>query len=169
MSLQAAEYVQQKLSETIHGIDTSRNAAEKKRNRRRLLAYTLKFITIFGGIAVASGLAENWAQIFGLAILIATGFDIWLSNSKALMIYAQAVNSYDALRKRVERDHTTQLIPIISLAEKQGGKASTKLVDMVTDLLKMSNVELTHIEKALHDGELETLKALEIENKNKTY
>lgn len=168
MSLRAAKYVQKQFSEKIHEIDTGRRSAERGRNRRKWLAYFLKAISIFGGIAVASGLEEQLAQKVGVAILIAAGVDIWLSNSKALMIYAQAVNSYDALRKRAERHHQTKLIPILEAVEDQDAEASKKLVAMVGGLLEMCNEELTGIEDALRDGKLETLKALEIENKKQT-
>jgi hypothetical protein len=168
MSLQAANYVQDQFGQKIREIDTDRKSAARGRNWRRWVAYLLKAIAIFGGIAVASGLEQQLAQKVGVAILMAAGVDLWLSNSKALVIYAQAVDSYDALRKRAERRHQTDLIPILVAVEDEDAEASDKLVAMVGGLLDMCNVELERIEKALREGNLETLKALEIENKKQT-
>jgi len=168
MSLRAAEYVQEQFSQKIGEIDRDMRIAARGRNWRRGLAYVLKAVTIFGGIAVASGLVEHLAQIVGVAILIAAGIDLWLSNSKALINYAQAVDSYDALRKRAERRHQTELIPVLAAREDKEAEVSTKLTEMVGGLLEMCNEELTKIEAALRAGNLETLKALEIENKKQT-
>lgn len=168
MSLRAAEYVQEQFSQKIGEIDRDRKVAARGKNWRRSLAYILKAVSVFGGIAVASGLEELLAQRVGVAILIAAGIDLWLSNSKALMNYAQAVDSYDALRKRAERRHQTELIPVLVAVEDEEAEASAKLVAMVGGLLEMCNEELTKIETALRAGNLEALKALEIENKKQT-
>lgn len=168
MSLRAAEYVQEQFAQKILEIDVARKSTAWGQNWRKWLAYFLKAISIFGGIAVASGLEAQPAQKVGVAILIAAGIDLWLTNNKSLLNYAQALDAYDALRKRAERRHQSDLIPVLVAIDDKEGEASDKLVEMVGGLLTMCNEELTSIEEALQEGNLEALKALEIENKKQT-
>ncbi len=51
MSLRAAEYVQEQFSQKIGEIDRDRKVAARGKNWRRSLAYILKAVSVFGGIA----------------------------------------------------------------------------------------------------------------------
>ncbi len=129
------------------------------------IAYVLKAVAIFGGIAITAGLPERVAQGVGVLISIAIGLDALLSHQKRLMSSAMARISYRGLLETVMFKHTSalsRLLPTMKTDEKSFlASMAGELTKLRTELFQGRREVVEAVEKA----ELMALEALKLDTK----
>ncbi|MEM7168657.1 MAG: hypothetical protein AAF530_00690 [Pseudomonadota bacterium] len=160
------EYAQKAFERNIEAIRKSKKKAEFSETWRKVLAYILKAIAIFGAIAVAAGVGEKHSQIIGIAIAVAVGIDQLMSNSKNLVSFARAAATYDALENRAVRKHELSLIPVIGKVREGDQSAREDLQRLLEELISLIHTQSKKIEDALAQRRIESLVVLELENKS---
>ena len=134
---------------------------------RRWIAYLLKAIGIFGGIAVASGLQEDKAHIVGILIAVAVGFDTLLQNYNRLIAMQEASYAYRELFYRVAREYN-QKLGVVKVLQGKGDstQARESLIELLQDMTYVVNSGQEALEKAWKDADLAALRSLSLEQSN---
>jgi hypothetical protein len=132
---------------------------------RRLVAYALKAIAIFGGIAIASGLVgETTSHILGVMIAAAVGLDTLLQNFNRLIAIQDATYAYRELFYRVVREHIQKLGEVqIFRANHDEETARKLLVQILQSLIVVIHAGQTNIENAWKIADLTALRSLTME------
>jgi hypothetical protein len=114
-----------------------------------LVAFILKAIAIFGGIAIAAGLEEKTSHIVGIMIAVAIGVDLLLQNFNRLLAIQDAKDAYKELFLRVVREHRMRLgdVQIRRAAGDEEG-AKQLLVSILQELIKSMHDIQTQVEAA---------------------
>jgi hypothetical protein len=148
--------------------DATNKAAKRLGNettRRKVTAYVLKGIAVFGGIAVAAGLRGHWSQAVGILISVAVAADGWLSNHKRLLMVTRASNAYSRLLATISHRYNEALVPILQHQQASPHKADNagRLGDMITSASEMLFTEKQKIDTALQEEDLKLLNSLSVE------
>jgi hypothetical protein len=148
--------------------DAAGKAAEKLRGeakRRKITAYVLKGIAVFGGIAVAAGLGGKGSQTVGILISVAVASDGLFSNHKRLLIVTKASNAYSRLLGRITHRFNRALEPILEDQKVPAQKAQAEgdLGRMISSASEMLFEEKQKIDTAVQEEDLKLLNSLSVE------
>lgn len=148
--------------------DAAKKAAKKLGNettKRKVTAYVLKGIAVFGGIAVAAGLRGHWSQAVGILISVAVAADGLLSNHRRLLMVTRASNAYSRLLETISHRYNQALAPILEHQETSAQKAdkARDLGKMISSASEMLFTEKQKIDTALQEEDLKLLNSLSVE------
>jgi len=144
--------------------DAAKIAAKKLSHEatyRRVTAYVLKGIAVFGGIAVAAGLRGHWSQGIGILISVAVTADGLFANHKRLLMVTKAANAYSLLLETISHRYDQALAPILADKARELGKMISSASDMLF-------AEKKKIDVALQGDDLKLLNSLSVEGSTTT-
>jgi len=147
---EAAELQQKLFKEKINELDAWRRKFYTEVTARRIIAYLLKFISIFGAIVVAAKISWIDQTVLGLVIAAAFGLDQLTSNHARLLALAAARYACERLRANIVGTHSRELPKIISL--RNAGRTS--------DAKSGFESLLSRLSAELHDGQEKILEAI---------
>lgn len=139
-------------------------------NRRRIAAYILKSIAVFGGLAIATGYLDNYAQVIGVIITIVVAIDGIFSNHKRLLITSKAAQALKILLKKTRLSYNQELAPIVK--KKDDGKTEEAAIEYDALNIKFSsdlNAHSLSVETAVDEADLKLLESLSVEEINKNH
>ena len=113
----AAEAAQRFLDEAFKDAKTAADTYGKRASRRRMLAYGLKGIALFGGLFVA--VVQSHPAIMGVVISAAVLVDQLMSNHQRLITEQVAVNAVQHTLRRIETDYNDQVLAVIEATSKE--------------------------------------------------
>jgi hypothetical protein len=157
------EYAQNTFEAALNEAGNERRPLWRESVWRRGVAYGLKGVAVFGGLAIASGLADAYAHAIGIAIAGAVAVDGFFSNHVAMVLATRSAQAYDATIKRVRRIHQQELTPILELQRTDPGAAHSKLLDLLGRLTKQLHDDSADIEEAVRESRLGRLKSLSLD------
>jgi hypothetical protein len=163
VSSNPVEYAQNVFDEAYQYAQSERQPLRREAVRRAVIAYGLKGLAVFGGIAIASGLLQEHAQTIGLAITVAVAADGLSSNHVRMVLVAKAAEAYRQLGRQAKRDHQKALIPILEKMQKDPDSARSDLLTLLKTLTEKLHTGCEQIEKALSEKQIETLNALSLD------
>ena len=141
--------------------------------RRKVIAYTLKAIALFGGLFVATivPLIKLNPIIPGIIISAAVILDQLTSNYRRMLSYTVAASAIDRTQRRVGNKYNDQLIPIraaIARGGKQKSDAEERLTTLAADSAKALRDELDQIHTAVETANIEFLSSLNLDQPTQT-
>lgn len=131
---------------------------------RRAMAYCLKAIAVFGGLAISTGRVAPYAQEIGIAIAAAVAIDGLFSNYVRMMLVTKAAQAYKRLVNEARRSHTRRLAPILAIKEAQPAESQQQLLALLDELTGKLHSGCTNIETALDDGHIKALETLSLDS-----
>lgn len=138
---------------------------QRQERLRKAVAYVLKGIVVFGGLAITLGLEPPYSRMVGIAMIIAVTIDGFVSNHKSLLRIAEAAAASEALREQATTAHQMKQLDCLELKsadEEAGKKCLHKLNVEITNLI---NSGMEQIRLSLRNGDIEQLRLLAIEHK----
>jgi SMC proteins Flexible Hinge Domain len=130
------------------------------------LAFFLKGVAVFGGLAFAAGLKGPIAHVVGIAIAVAIAIDALLFNHVRLVVVTKADQAYKNLLKDTKNKHVIGLSPILKLKETgQTAKAQDQASEFLLSLKKELDKKSGEIEKALDAINIKSLESLALQKK----
>lgn len=144
-------------------VQESASKIAKLSSRKRILAYTLKAIVVFGGIVITAGLKGIPAQIIGILIMVAAAVDLIWSNHRRLIVETEARYAYEALHENVANTHTQRLGQILTLKRLNPKEAEQQLIEILAQLILKLNDTRAEIKAALNRADLEALRSLSLD------
>lgn len=161
------KFSQEKFEESISEAEKKKESYIKISKRRKAFAYSLKAISLFGGIVVA--VFPITASVVGVLIVIAVALDYISSNYKSLVIYTEAANAIGRTLTKVKNDYNYELLPIIRINSENNPENTNKVRELVSNLaresMKFVNDELDKIQTAIDLKQVEFLTALNLDDK----
>jgi hypothetical protein len=137
-------------------------------NTRRVIAYSLKAIAVFGGIALATGLEKQPAQVIGILIAIVIALDAIFSNHKRLLVITTASKAYKSLFDRIEFEYNSNLAPIIKTKDQgQIAVALEKLEILNQQFSKSIYDYTTELKKGVDEADLKLLETIALDDTKK--
>ena len=131
---------------------------------RRTMAFGLKAIAVFGGLAISSGLVAPYAQVIGIAIAAAVAVDGLFSNHVRMMLVTKAAQAYKRLTNEARRSHTRRLAPILAIKETQPADSQKQLLSLLDELTGKLHSGCTEVETALDEGHIKALETLSLDS-----
>jgi hypothetical protein len=131
---------------------------------RRVLAYLLKSISIFGAIIVAAKIEWIDQTVLGLVIAAAVGLDQLTSNHARLLAIAAARYACERLYANIVAKHSTRLPSILSLRDKrQETEARRQLENLLSELMLDLHKGQEKILVAVQEADLKALNSLYVD------
>ena len=161
------EYVQRIFEETFEETAERKKTVHSEMVWRRGLAYGLKAIPVFGGIAIAVGVKGWLPHAIGIAIMVAVAVDGFVVNHARLITVSQADKAFKRLLKNVRNAHQVALGPILGLKKAGDPSFEAKLNELNRSLKQQLDSESDKIEQALDEMDLKALNALSLEEYRK--
>jgi hypothetical protein len=99
---------------------------------RKALAYFLKGVAIFGGIALATGQEIISSKIIGVVIAIAIGIEEWTSNHDRMIFTTSAYKAYFRLLYQVAHEYNKGITKVTELrdaGDDEGAKKELTILD----------------------------------------
>lgn len=158
------DYAQNAFDAAFREAEQARAPLQRSSSWRRRLAYGLKAIAVFGGLAIASGLVAQHAQAIGIAIAAAVAADGLFSNHVRMLLDTKAAHAFDRLAKQARRAHQLRLTPILELKEKDPEKSREQLLALLSELTGKLQSGSTEIETALSEGHIKALEGLNLDS-----
>ena len=131
--------------------------------KRRLTAYLLKGLAVFGGIAVAAGLRGWWSQAVGILITVAVAIDALSANHSRLLTLTKASQAYSRLLETTSHGYDQDLAPLFRLRGISPHEAEAQLEAMIRTATETLFAERQKIETALQEDDLKLLNSLSVE------
>jgi len=131
---------------------------------RRLVAYGLKAVAVFGGLAISSGLLSPYAQLLGIAIAVAVAADGLFSNHVRMMLVTKAAQALKRLENEARRAHTRRLAPILAIKDKQPEESQHQLLALLDELTGKLHSGCADVELALDEGHIKALDTLTLDS-----
>lgn len=158
------EYVQNIFDQAYQAGEADKKKIHAEAMWRYWLAFSLKAIGIFGGIAIAAGIPQSWAQGVGITISVAVGVDSLLLNHIRLQAVSKADKAFKWLLLDVVNEHQNNLGPILQIKESgQEPEAKAKLTELNMRLKNRLDQESRKIGQALDEVDLKALDSLSLE------
>ncbi len=133
------------------------NLKAKTRNQK-ILAYVLKAIAVFGGIAIGIGFSEIVAQAIGIAIAVAVGVDVLFTNQKSLVVYATAALAIENYLEHLDGQLHNLEVNVIDLID--AGKVD-EAKKLQREFYKEAVITITSLEddvrKAISEANIQAL------------
>ncbi|MEJ8858415.1 hypothetical protein WKW79_27860 [Variovorax robiniae] len=133
---------------------------------RRLLAYGLKAIAVFGALAISSGRLSEYAQFIGIAIAVAVAIDGLFSNHVRMMLVTKAAQAYRRLTNEARRAHMLRLPSILAIKVQDSGEEESKqqLLLLLYELTAKLHSGCAEVELALDEGHFKALDTLTLDS-----
>ncbi len=157
------EYAQNIFDDAYKQVEEDRKPLKLESLLRRTVAYGLKAVAVFGGLAITAGVSAKWSQIIGVAIAAAIAIDLLFSNHLRVIAVAKASQAYKRLLRQVRRTHQVELVSILEKKSHDEATAQVELNNLITRLTKQLHDECTEIEKALDEMHIKALDVLSLE------
>jgi hypothetical protein len=159
------EFLQNRFSETHQKVSDDSKVISREAKLRRTLAYFLKAVAVFGGLAIAVGIPKEWSQVVGILIAVAITVDSLFSNHRRLLSVTEASNAYKNLLRDIEQTYNIKLAEVLKTRKTKGeAKAKDKLEALINNLLIQLQGEQSRIEKGLQDSDLKLLESIKLEH-----
>ena len=158
------EYAQNSFYAAFQEAERARAPLRRSSIWRRIWAYGLKAVAVFGGLAIASGLVAPYAQVIGIAIAAAVAVDALFSNHVRMLLVTKAAHAFDRLAKQARRAHQLRLTPILAQKEKDPEGSRDQLLALLSELTEKLHSGTTEIEAALSEGHLKALEGLNLDS-----
>ncbi len=147
---------------------------KKEAKQRRIIAYILKGIAVLSGIALATGLPRQVAQILGIVVAVVVAMDALFSNHKRLLIMTTASYAYENLFDKIHFSYNHQLQEkVLSVRDSKAGnkednhqKAHEALVKLNQDFSKLIYDNTRMLKERIQKSDLEFLSSV-AQDKNK--
>ena len=135
----------------------------KSADRRRYVAYTLKAISVFGGLVVATGKVPD-ATYVGIVISIAVILDQWSSNHDRMLSEKVGANAIARTQMRVGNAYNDQLTEVARVRDAgDPARAEGMAVKLATESAKALRDELDRIRTKVAGDDIEFLGSLNID------
>lgn len=144
--------------------EAARRPVRRSSILRRTVAYGLKAIAVFGGLAISSGLVSPYAQLIGLAIAAAVAVDGLFSNHVRMLLATKADQAYQRLVNEARRAHTLRLGPILAIKEKEPEESQRQLLSLLNELTGKLHSGCTEVELALDESHIKALDTLTLDS-----
>ena len=158
------EYAQNTFLSALLEAEVKRKPLHIESIIRRICAYGLKGIAVFGGIAIASGLYSKQAQYIGIAITLAVALDGFFSNYVKMMLVTKAAQAYSRLANEARRSHQLRLTPILQVIAQQPVEGNNQLVALLIELTGKLQSGCAEIENANSEGHIKALEGLSLDS-----
>jgi len=133
---------------------------------RRSMAYLLKAVSIFGGIAIAAGLQEYWAHLVGVAVAVAVGIDLLLTNHNRLIAATEAAYAYESLRETSGNRFNVEQARLIVGVKNADPESTSKYFDLLDNSIKRIRDSMSEITKSLAKSDIDGLRALSLKDRD---
>ena len=165
MSTNPIEYAQNTFDSAYTEAITAKKRLSIRSLLRRSIAYSLKAVAVFGGIAVASGRFSSDAQNIGIAIIVAVAIDGLFSNHIQTMLVTKAANAYDRITKQAKRAHELRLASILTVKKgKEADESKRQLMALLAELTSQLHSGCAEIEALLAEGRYKALDSLSLDS-----
>lgn len=144
--------------------EAARRSVRRSSILRRVVAYGLKAIAVFGGLAISSGLLSPYAQLIGIAIAAAVAADGLFSNHVRMILVTKAAQAYQRLVNEARRVHTRRLGTILPSKEKDPEESQRQLLSLLDELTGKLHSGCTAVELALDEGHIKALDTLTLDS-----
>ena len=163
MSTNPVGFAQNAFDDAYREAEDARRPAQRSSILRRAMAYGLKAIAVFGGLAISSGLLSPYAQLIGLAIAAAVVADALFSNHVRMMLVTKAAQAYKRLANEARRTHIRRLAPILAIKEQQPDESQRQLLSLLDELTSKLHSGCSEVELALDEGHIKALDTLTLD------
>jgi hypothetical protein len=159
----AAELAQTFLADALNEAQAAEIKYGRNATIHRVLAYGLKAVALFGGLAVATLPVDN--RIMGIIISAAVVLDQLLSNHRRLMTESVARNAVARTKRRVQTDYNARIVPIVQANQKGlPDEAREKLIALATSSTADLRKQLDEIQTAVENSRIEFLASLNVDS-----
>ena len=157
-------YAQNAFEAAYTEVEKAREPVRRSSIGRQAMAYGLKAIAVFGGLAISSGLVSPYAQYIGLAIAAAVAIDGLFSNQVRMMLVTKAAQAYKRLGNDARRSHILRLGPILAIKAEQPDEFQKKFLELHADLTGKLHSGCAEVELALDEGHIKALDTLTLDS-----
>jgi hypothetical protein len=164
MSTDPLGFAQNAFDDAFREASTARVPVQRSSFWRRSLAYGLKAVAVFGGLAISSGLVAHYAQLIGLAVAAAVAIDGLFSNHVRMLLATKAAQAYRRLMNEARRSHTRGMTPILAIKEKEPAESQRQLLQMLNELTTKLHSGCAEVELALDEGHIKALETLTLDS-----
>jgi len=161
------DYVQNIFEQTLQETESAGKAVSLRAFWRRWLAYFLKGVAVFGGIAIAAGLNKEAAHFVGIAIAVAVAIDGLFLNHTKLLAATKGASAYKYLLKDIRNEHQKKLAPILAKKADDLTAAMEKLTELNLSLKDRLDSESKTIDQALNEVDIKALNSLSLDLERK--
>jgi hypothetical protein len=161
MTIATVDEQKELYNEAVREFEKYLSSLQSKERRNKIIAYVLKGISIFGGLAVVLNLQPTWITAIGFAIAGAAAVDTFLSVRGRLVVYATATLAINATleglkgKERVARFDANRLTD-----EGKAAEARQKLTDFYGSSINEINSKSAEIRTAVNDADIQALRDL---------
>lgn len=145
-------------------VGKSREPIRRSSIARQTMAYGLKAVAVFGGLAISSGLVSAYAQYIGLAIAAAVAADGLFLNHVRMLLVTKASQAYKRLANDARRAHTLRLGPILEIKEAQPDNFRQQFLQLHNELTGKMHTGCAEVELALDEGHIKALDTLTLDS-----
>ncbi len=164
MSTDPLGFAQNAFDAAYRETEAARRPVQRNSICRGVVAYGLKAIAAFGGLAISSGLLSPYAQLIGIAITVAVVADALFSNHVRMMLVTKAAQAYKRLLNEARRTHTRHLAPILTIKEQQPEESQRQLLSLLDKLTGKLHSGCAEVELALDEGHIKALETLTLDS-----
>jgi hypothetical protein len=122
---------------------------------RRILAYLLKAIYVFGGVFVAAKIGSQ--SVIGIIIAVAGALDVVLSNLGRLVSVVTAQYASQHLVSEIEYERESNLVRFAKIQKTDSEEAGIRLVELLDNLGSRAQGGLQQLSKAVADKDVQLL------------
>jgi len=158
------DFRQKTFAEVIESAEKETLRVERETLRRRLVAYLLKTVALFGGIVVAARVLDaQYSSWVGFALVGAVTVDQLFSNHERLLVMTEARAAYRRLLRNIKHEYN-QALEIERLtddtepaAQERAARKQARNLKAFTDRL---HHEMEAVRGALDQADLRALRGL---------
>ena len=162
------EYVQKIFEDSWNEASARKQEIHRNVRWRKSVAYFLKGVAVFGGIAIAAGLPEQIAHGVGIAITVAVALDALVTNQVKLVTLAKADNAYKYLLRDTANEHSNKLTKIVSLKKTDAEGATDQLNELNGSLKGRIDAESKKIDLAIDETDVKALDGLSLDRERQS-
>ncbi len=155
------EFIQKIFGDKYSEVEATAGKVHSEAMFRRGLAYLLKGIAAFGGLAITAGVPKDVAHGIGIIIAVAIAVDGLFLNHMRLIAVVKADKAYKYLLRDVRDDHQVAQAPMLGIAD-ENTKLS-KLSDLNLSFKTRLDKESKIIDMALDEVDIKALNALSVD------
>jgi hypothetical protein len=156
---------QKLLREAVNALNASVAHLQRQERGRKAVAYLLKGIVAFGGLAITLGLQLPYSRGAGIAMMVAVTFDQFVSNHRSLLRIAEAAAASEALSAQTTSEHQLRHVACLQLKDSDPVAGKRCLHDLNLRVTKTIQTGMEQIRSSLRTGDIEQLRLLAIEHK----
>lgn len=165
----AAALVQKQFRESIASLDKRTEELRKEHQRRKMLATTLKVVSVLSSLIIATGfLAANFAQVLGGVITGMAALERVFANMSRLLAVAAAKGAYERIRRQIVSIHNQKIVDIVRIRDREPEKSADLLIVAVGKLRDDLAKTRDDIETQLDNNAYENLGRLTLDERHST-